>query len=66
MNYLDKSLKEIHEALKTGKVTSNELIKELKKIDISKAMINNNILMTFSLIFLLVIVFISLQFAFLF
>lgn len=31
MNYLDKSLKEIHEALKTGKVTSNELIKESLK-----------------------------------
>ena len=29
MNYLDKSLKEIHEALKTSKVTSNELISEV-------------------------------------
>ena len=31
MSYLDKSIKEIHEALKEGKVTSKELTEESLK-----------------------------------
>ena len=31
MSYLDKSLKEIHEALKSGEVTSKELVEESLK-----------------------------------
>ena len=41
MSYLDKSLEEIHEALKEGKVTSKELIEEsLKRAHASQEEIN--------------------------